>query len=340
MAARASRGESIEYERMILRLEAKVLRPEIGGTTAGTLDPERFQALIDLRSSSRSAANNLRAAIVRFVKFANAEMVRRGAPVRWPTRYAVHGKARSRDSRFTIEEAARLWIAAGKLGRRGAMVRLMILTGCRRAEAQRVQWGHVVLEDPVLGAYWQQPGHLTKNHQPHRVPLSGPAVALLRWLPPRVTKHSGRSDLIFAGRGGKPVGSFQKLVVALRQASGVEAGTMHDLRRTLVSALGDHGFDAQVADALLNHAASTTMGGVMAVYQRSDFWQKRREALDLWAGLLMEAVGRIQGRPVDRVTWGFDEPFRELRIRYPDEATQPDAAKIAQCARWPRGAQA
>jgi hypothetical protein len=59
-----------------------------------------------------------------------------------------------------------------------------------------------------------------------------------------------------------------------------------------VSALGDQGFDPEVADKLLNHSAANTMSGVMGVYQRSELWLKRREAIEVWTGLLMAAVGR------------------------------------------------
>lgn len=316
MAAKAEAGESVLYERELLRLEARRLRPEVGGATVGDFDPERLQALIH-REASLSTARNLRNLLVRVARHVNAEMVGRGLPVRWPTRFEVAGSPRYRSHRYTLGEVARLWIGAGTLGRRGAMLRFMLLTGCRRIEAQRVEWSHIRLDDPVLGAHWLQPGERTKNHLPHRVPLSPPAVALLRWLPPRETKTSGRAPLIFAGRGNKAVGGWTDVRAALLRAAEVDAGTLHDFRRTMVSALGDHGFDPQVADSLLNHAASTTMGGVMGVYQRSDLWLKRREAMDLWADLVMQAVGEAQGKPVCRETWGFTAPFEDARIRRP-----------------------
>lgn len=195
-----ARGESVLYERELLRLEAKLLRPEIGGATIGSLDPGRFQALLSLQTSI-STARNLRNLMVRFTKLANAEMIRRGLPMRWPTSFEVDGRPRSRAHRFTLPEVAKLWIAAGALGRRGALIRWMLLTGCRRNEAQKVEWGHIHLDHPQRGPHWVQPPHLTKNHLPHGVPLSAPAVALLRWLPKRETKKSGPSELIFAGRG-------------------------------------------------------------------------------------------------------------------------------------------
>lgn len=317
-AQKAAQGRSASYERELLRYEASVLRPAIGGDTVGQFDPAKLQALL-FRQPSVYVARNLRNLIASFVRHANAELALRGLAVRWPTRFEVAGRITPRSDRYTLEEAARIWIGAGRLGRRGAMLRFMLLTGCRLIEARTAEWGHLRLDDPVLGPYWEQPAHLTKNGKPHRVPLASPLVALLRWLPPRRTK-AGTSPLIFAGRGGKPVSGITDVRAAMREAAGLPRGTLHDMRRTIVSVLGDHGFDPQVADALLNHVAASSMPGVMGIYQRSEFWLKKREAIATFTELLMAEVGRIQGQPVDPVTWGFDTPFEEVRLVRPRAA--------------------
>ncbi len=206
LEAKRARGERHQYERDLLRLEANTIRPELADQTAGGLGPERFQAMVLLQPTV-NRARNLRNALARFTKWANAEMTRRGTGVGWPTAFKVEGRPRSRRHRFAVEEAARLWIGAGALGRRGAMVRCMLLTGCRRSEAASMEWPHLRLDDPVLGPHWEQPGRLTKNKEPRRVPLSAPAVALLRWLPPRATEEAGVAALVFAGRGNRPVGA-------------------------------------------------------------------------------------------------------------------------------------
>jgi integrase len=169
----------------------------------------------------------------------------------------------------------------------------------------------------VNGPYWQQPAHLTKNQKAHRVPLSPAAVALLRWLPPRRSKAFGEATLVFAGEGNRPIGSWTDIRRKLLELAGVDDGTLHDIRRTVVSTLGDHGFDPQVVDTLLNHAAATTMGGVMGVYQRSDFWAQRRRAIEAWAELLLDRVHARMRVPLCRETWGFTAPFEEVRLRRP-----------------------
>lgn len=63
----AREGRSTSYPREMLRLEGKVIRPAIGAETAGGLDPDRLQALINTQPSV-SHARNLRNALVRFVR--------------------------------------------------------------------------------------------------------------------------------------------------------------------------------------------------------------------------------------------------------------------------------
>jgi integrase len=142
----SARGEPHGYE--LLRLEARTIRPEIGTERAGKLNPERFQALVLLLGA--------------------------GLPLKSPMAFAVKGRRRSRKHRFTMEEATRLWIGVGTLGRRGAMVRCMLLTECRRGEAASMEWAHLRLHDAVLVPVMGAPRRLTKSKEPHRVPLSAP----------------------------------------------------------------------------------------------------------------------------------------------------------------------
>jgi hypothetical protein len=45
----------------------------------------------------------------------------------------------------------------------------------------------------------------------------------------------------------------------------------------------------RVTEAALNHVSGTG-GGIVALYQKHDFADERREALDAWAGHVMELV--------------------------------------------------
>lgn len=61
-----------------------------------------------------------------------------------------------------------------------------------------------------------------------------------------------------------------------------KAWTLHDLRRTFATVLNDIEIEPYVVEQLLGHA----LGGVMAVYNRSQHIEKKRVALDVWVAKL------------------------------------------------------
>lgn len=310
---RAAEGRSTRHEREMLLYEARVMRAAFAGDTVGAFDPGKFQALLS-RQPSVYQALNLRKAISRFAKFANAEMTLRGLPLSWPTKFDVDGETTSRSDRYSIEECARIWIAGGRLGRRGQLVRLVLLSGCRLVEGRKLEIEHLRLDDPTIGAHWEQPVLAGKSKRFHRVPLVAPLVSMLSWLPPRKVMRGKISPYVFSGRGGVPLSGLTPIREAMRREAGLKKGAFHDMRRTIVSILGDHGFDPHVADTLLNHSAAATLPGVMGVYQRSEFWTQKVKALNYFTELVMAEVERIQGAPLNRETWGFEAPFDDVEI--------------------------
>jgi hypothetical protein len=67
---------------------------------------------------------------------------------------------------------------------------------------------------------------------------------------------------------------------------------MRILRRTMVTGMARLGVPPHVADKILNHQ-SGTISGVAAVYQKHEFLEERKAALDLWADHVARVVGVI-----------------------------------------------
>ncbi len=163
-------------------------------------------------------------------------------------------------------------------------------------------WGHVNLTTGV----WAQPGKLTKNGDPHTLPLPPLALALLveqKAALERVQAEQGRGAKVARGlpadapvwigiSSGRQFCMWGKLLTHLRQASGVPTWTWHDLRRTVVTHLAEAGVAESVADALLNHRQSATRGGVLGVYQRAQRHPERRQALELWQSIVEAAAAK------------------------------------------------
>src|SRR5918993_5779584 len=161
----------------------------------------------------------------------------------------------------------------------GSIVKVLALTGQRRDEVGRMAWEHLDFSRQL----WVIPGEHAKNGRPHLVQLSAPVLALLEGLP-----RTG--GLVFSGDGKTLFQGYSKAKARLDRLSGVSDWTLHDLRRTVVSGMARLGGPPHVADKILNHQ-SGTISGVAAVYQRHEFLEERKEALEVW-GKHVEALSR------------------------------------------------
>ncbi|ENB1278200.1 site-specific integrase, partial [Salmonella enterica] len=68
-----------------------------------------------------------------------------------------------------------------------------------------------------------------------------------------------------------------------REMAEVPNFTIHDFRRTARTHLAALGVDPVVAERCLNHRIK----GVEGIYNRHQYFEERRAALELWAGLLV-----------------------------------------------------
>jgi integrase len=171
-----------------------------------------------------------------------------------------------------------------------ALFKLYLLTAQRGLELRTMAWADVDLGT----GWWTIPGARAKNGRSHRVPLSPPAVALLRELHARPT---GTSPWVFPSRRGSVSGYRERVykgVARLRRASGVIDFTPHDLRRTAASYMTSMGIPRLTVSKLLNHVER----GVTAVYDRYGYDREKREAVDAWAARLREIVGGEGGRVI------------------------------------------
>jgi integrase len=192
-----------------------------------------------------------------------------------------------RDRVLSDEEAAAIWLAAGEAARPyGTIVRLLMLTAQRRDEVAGMTWAE--FSDDLMT--WTIPGTRTKNGVPHLVPLSQPARELLQGAQ---KDRRAKLALVLPGERGTPFSGWSKAKSALDTASGVSGWWLHDLRRTVATGLQRLGVRLEVTEAVLNHL-SGSRAGVVGIYQRHDWAEEKRSALDAWsAHLLAAAEGRL-----------------------------------------------
>jgi integrase len=192
-----------------------------------------------------------------------------------------------RERVLTDEELRAVWNATGSAGVYDAIVRTLILTGQRREEVAGMTWGEL---SPDLSV-WTLPRARTKNHATHIVPLSAQARAIVETRPRR-----NDTDYVFAGeRPGQPHKNFSRSKTGLDRASRVKDWRLHDLRRTAATGLQKLGVRLEVTEAVLNHV-SGSRAGIIGVYQRHDWANEKRIALQAW-GDRVQAI--VEGRGMD-----------------------------------------
>jgi integrase len=216
-------------------------------------------------------------------------------------------KEKSRDRVLSDEEIRWLWEACQREGHPwGHLGKLLLLTG------QRV--GEVVgmTDREVGGDLWHLAGERTKNGRAHNVPLSQATRMALD----DVERIKGDAGLIMTTNGKTPLSGFHKgrnrladrmIEVAseeMGQAVEIPHWTFHDLRRTAATGMARLGIPVRVTEAVLNHVSGSG-GGIVAVYQRHDYAEEKRAALEAWARFVSDLV---EDKSVNVVR--FPEPAR------------------------------
>ena len=190
----------------------------------------------------------------------------------------------SRDRVLSDAELNLVWSGSGKLGDPfGTLVRVLLTTGQRREEAAAMDWRELSQST----GEWNIPAGRAKNGTAHTVPLNALALSILN---ERAGKdHWPKKGLIFSTTGKTPISGFSKakarldkLVAEANEDEAIDPWRLHDLRRTLATGLQRLGVRFEVTEAVLNHV-SGSKSGVAGVYQRHDWKQEKRDALDAWA---------------------------------------------------------
>ena len=164
---------------------------------------------------------------------------------------------------------------------------LYLLTGVRKTELLTARWDDVDFTRKELRL------PTTKAGRVHYVPLTEPAIALLRGLP----KVKDNPYVLPGARTGAHLVNINKPWKRIRTAAGVEDVRLHDLRRTVGSWLAQAGNSLHLIGRVLNHSNQSTT----AVYAR--FGQDHvREALEAHGKRVMGAAGKTPGAVVRQLT--------------------------------------
>jgi integrase len=210
-------------------------------------------------------------------------------------------KERARDRALTDDEIRWFWQACDEIGWPfGPIFKLLLLTAQRRDEVGGMKWTEIDLDKRT----WTLPRHRAKSDRGHEVHLSDAAIEVLRSLP-RIARGSNERDFVFTVTGTTSVSGFGNakrrldliMAEARRHSLGLSEQTkildwrLHDLRRTAATGMARLKIAPYVVDKVLNHSGGT-IRGVAAVYNRFEYIEERRAALDAWSHYIDNLVSR------------------------------------------------
>jgi integrase len=182
--------------------------------------------------------------------------------------------SKGRERVLSDTELAAVWRACGD-DDYGRIIRLLILTGARRAEIGGLRFSEL---DPDAGT-WTLPGERAKNGRTHTLPL--PAVA---WDIIAAVPHRAHRDQLFGARAAEGFTDWALKLELDDRLQGKMAGswTVHDIRRTVATRMADLGIQPHIIEQVLNHQGGHKRG-VAGIYNRSSYEREVRTALATWA---------------------------------------------------------
>lgn len=195
-------------------------------------------------------------------------------------------KGKDRERVLTDDELKAVWNAATSYPF-GSIVRLCILTGLRRGEAASLHWGDINETMIVI------PPERTKNKREHFIPRTPQLDGVLS----EVKKL--HDTLLFPARGkDTPFNGWSKCRAALdttitkhNDGQPLAPFVLHDLRRTFSTQLASLGTPPHILERLLNHK-SGQISGVAAIYNRFQYFDECKAALEAWHEHLVHLLAR------------------------------------------------
>jgi integrase len=183
---------------------------------------------------------------------------------------------KDRKRTLTDAEIVAVWNATEEWTPFNRIVRTLLLTGQRLSEVAKMH------AEELAGDVWTIPCERTKNKEAHKVPLSPEVLKLLRV----------NTAFIFEGKlAGRPYSGFSKGKALLdTKLKFANPWRLHDIRRSFVTGIIDKGIALpHIVEAIVNHKTGHKRG-VAGIYNRAEYVEQKRAALDAWANHIVGLV--------------------------------------------------
>jgi integrase len=198
------------------------------------------------------------------------------------TRHEIIASGEEVGRALNDEEIVKIWGACANAGSFGNLVRMALLTGCRRVELAKLRWSDIGDEVITIQAI------VAKTARKHEVPLT----PLMRQIieAQRAVRGTAQDDtLVFPSVDGNDVviAGWSKLVPKLRRLAGVGVAvkdgstpkdhwTLHDCRRTVRTIMSRRGVHNDIAELAIGHVTAA----LIRAYNKDDRDNARRDAFE------------------------------------------------------------
>jgi integrase len=186
----------------------------------------------------------------------------------------AHAPAASkpRERVLTDQELAAVWRECGD-DDHGRIVRLLILTACRRAEIGDMTWDEI---DVDRGTFTIPSGR-SKNGRAHVLPLLPMALDVIK----AVQRMATRPQLFGRHSHGYTTWAKAKIGLDARLRDAVAPFVIHDIRRSAATGMANLGTQPHLIECILNHQGGFR-SGVAATYNKSPYAREMTAALMMW----------------------------------------------------------
>jgi integrase len=261
--------------------------PVLGEMPVTYVDTSDVMRILEpLWRQKTETASRLRGRVEAVLDYAKARRWRQGEnPARWRGHLDQLLPKRSKVQRVAHYNALP-WREIGAFMQRlrqnssvsARCLELLILTATRSGEVRGARWNEIDLEHKV----WTIPEQRIKAGREHRVPLSEPAMAVLREM-----ALLGAKGFVFPGLKAASALSDMALTRAVHVAGG-NGATVHGFRSTFRDWCAETtNYPRELAEAALAHALRDK---TEAAYQRGDLLEKRRRLMADWASFCGRAI--------------------------------------------------
>jgi len=246
-----------------------------------------MKVLEPLWTEKPETAGRLRGRIEAVLDWATVRGYRQGDnPARWRGQLQSLLPARGKVRRVVhhpalpyAEAGAFLASLRAQEGIAALALEFLILTATRTSETIGARWDEIDLD----AGLWTIPATRIKAGKEHRVPLSTPALAILKQL-----RKTTDGEFVFPGCRAKRPLSNMAMLALLKRMSRSDL-TAHGFRSTFRDWASEQtNYPREVAEMALAHAVGDK---VEAAYRRGDLFQKRQRLMEAWAGYCAKPAG-------------------------------------------------